>query len=59
LITSTLLTLIMVPVVYTFFDDWAARLRRWWHSEVPDMQVDEQELAAGEGAASHAPVGAP
>ncbi|RPI22795.1 MAG: efflux RND transporter permease subunit, partial [Acidobacteria bacterium] len=42
LITSTLLTLIMVPVVYTFFDDWAARMRHWWHRNVPqDMQEEE------------------
>jgi len=43
LITSTLLTLIMVPVVYTFFDDWGHRLRRWWHSGVPkDMEMEEE-----------------
>jgi HAE1 family hydrophobic/amphiphilic exporter-1 len=36
LITSTLLTLLMVPVVYTYFDDWAARLRRWWRRGAPD-----------------------
>ena len=30
LITSTLLTLIVVPVVYTFLDDLAAGFARWW-----------------------------
>ena len=30
LITSTLLTLIVVPVVYTFLDDVSSRLSRWW-----------------------------
>ena len=30
LITSTLLTLLVVPVVYTFLDDIAARGARWW-----------------------------
>lgn len=30
LITSTLLTLIVVPVVYTFLDDVAMRFERWW-----------------------------
>ncbi len=30
LITSTLLTLLVVPVVYTFLDDFAVRLARWW-----------------------------
>jgi HAE1 family hydrophobic/amphiphilic exporter-1 len=35
LITSTLLTLIVVPVVYTYLDDVAARVRRWWLRGVP------------------------
>jgi HAE1 family hydrophobic/amphiphilic exporter-1 len=30
LITSTLLTLIVVPVVYTYLDDVATRFGRWW-----------------------------
>ncbi len=29
-ITSTLLTLVVVPVVYTFLDDGATRLKAWW-----------------------------
>jgi hypothetical protein len=29
LITSTLLTLIVVPVVYTFFDDFGGRVVGW------------------------------
>ncbi len=47
LITSTLLTLVMVPVVYTFFDDWAARMRRWWHRGTPKeiMAYDEEPVA--------------
>ena len=46
LITSTLLTLVMVPVVYTFFDDWAKGLRGWWHRGVPvDMLVSEESVA--------------
>jgi len=36
LITSTLLTLIVVPVVYTYLDDWGARLRAWWHAGTPE-----------------------
>jgi HAE1 family hydrophobic/amphiphilic exporter-1 len=32
LITSTLLTLIVVPVVYTYLDDLAGVLARWWGS---------------------------
>ncbi len=35
LITSTLLTLLVVPVVYTYLDDWGARLLRWWHKDAP------------------------
>ena len=33
LITSTLLTLLVVPVVYTVLDDFSAWLRRRWHGE--------------------------
>jgi HAE1 family hydrophobic/amphiphilic exporter-1 len=35
LITSTLLTLIVVPVVYSYLDDIAERLRRTWRSKAP------------------------
>jgi HAE1 family hydrophobic/amphiphilic exporter-1 len=35
LITSTLLTLIVVPVVYTYLDDWGARLLAWWQKGSP------------------------
>jgi len=35
LITSTLLTLIVVPVVYTYLDDWGARLLNWWQAGSP------------------------
>ena len=34
-ITSTLLTLVVVPMVYTYLDDWSERLRQWWHRHVP------------------------
>jgi len=34
LITSTVLTLVVVPVAYTFLDDIAARLRAWWGTPV-------------------------
>jgi HAE1 family hydrophobic/amphiphilic exporter-1 len=36
LITSTLLTLIVVPVVYTYLDDLSQRLGYWWRPTVPD-----------------------
>ncbi len=35
LITSTLLTLIVVPVVYTYLDDFGALLTRWLRRRVP------------------------
>jgi HAE1 family hydrophobic/amphiphilic exporter-1 len=35
LVTSTLLTLIVVPVVYTYLDDWGARLLAWWRKVTP------------------------
>ena len=35
LITSTLLTLVVVPVVYTFLDDLGRLFARWWHRGTP------------------------
>ena len=35
LITSTLLTLIVVPVVYTYLDDLSQKLGYWWRRRVP------------------------
>ena len=35
LITSTLLTLIVVPVVYTYLDDAGTRLNEWWQVGSP------------------------
>jgi HAE1 family hydrophobic/amphiphilic exporter-1 len=35
LITSTLLTLIVVPVVYTYLDDWGTKLLDWWQAGAP------------------------
>ena len=35
LITSTLLTLIVVPVVYTYLDDWGTHLKEWWQVGSP------------------------
>ena len=47
LITSTLLTLIAVPVVYTWLDDAGERLRRWWAAK----NAEQAEMAAPESAA--------
>jgi HAE1 family hydrophobic/amphiphilic exporter-1 len=48
LITSTLLTLIVVPVVYTYLDDWGSKLLAWWGAGSPvaaaAVPVEEQKL---------------
>jgi HAE1 family hydrophobic/amphiphilic exporter-1 len=36
LITSTLLTLVVVPVVYTYLDDLGAWFVRWWTRKTPE-----------------------
>jgi HAE1 family hydrophobic/amphiphilic exporter-1 len=38
LITSTMLTLIVVPVVYTYLDDAGDRLVRWWMPDKPETR---------------------
>ena len=42
-ITSTLLTLVVVPVVYTYLDDWSERLRKWWHRHAPHEAENANE----------------
>jgi len=42
LITSTLLTLIVVPVVYTYLDGVGRRVERWWARKTPAEQPAEQ-----------------
>jgi HAE1 family hydrophobic/amphiphilic exporter-1 len=47
LITSTLLTLIVVPVVYTYLDDWGSKLHAWWRAGSPvaaAVPVEEEKL---------------
>ena len=34
LVVSTLVTLVLIPVMYTVFDDWGARLARRWSKDV-------------------------
>ena len=41
LITSTLLTLVVVPVVYTYLDDAGARFVRWWGHGVKELEPKE------------------
>jgi hydrophobic/amphiphilic exporter-1 (mainly G- bacteria), HAE1 family len=48
-ITSTLLTLVVVPVAYTYLDSWGKKAKRWF------QKGHEEELAAAEAdAAVHA-----
>jgi len=47
LITSTLLTLIVVPVVYTFLDDLGEWVVRWWTRGAPARRRDRQEVGTG------------
>ena len=46
LVTSTLLTLIVVPVVYTYLDDWGTHLNEWWQVGSPatvEVPVEAEE----------------
>jgi HAE1 family hydrophobic/amphiphilic exporter-1 len=45
LITSTLLTLLVVPVVYTFLDDISAGFSRWWRRKSPADIREMTEVA--------------
>jgi HAE1 family hydrophobic/amphiphilic exporter-1 len=47
LITSTLLTLIAVPVVYTFLDDMGNGFARWWTRRAPAHVRKEHPVPAG------------
>jgi HAE1 family hydrophobic/amphiphilic exporter-1 len=44
LITSTLLTLVVVPVVYTFLDDLGHLFARWWHRGTPEHALLNQRV---------------
>jgi hydrophobic/amphiphilic exporter-1 (mainly G- bacteria), HAE1 family len=53
-ITSTLLTLVVVPVAYTYLDSWGKKAKRWF------QKGHEEELAAAEAdAAVHAAASGP
>jgi HAE1 family hydrophobic/amphiphilic exporter-1 len=47
LITSTLLTLVVVPVVYTYMDDMASWVKRKLISEEHARQMQEEQAASG------------
>ncbi|MBI3666608.1 MAG: efflux RND transporter permease subunit, partial [Acidobacteria bacterium] len=44
LITSTLLTLVVVPVVYTFLDDLGSHFVRWWKKGTPAHAPAGQQI---------------
>jgi hydrophobic/amphiphilic exporter-1 (mainly G- bacteria), HAE1 family len=46
LITSTLLTLIVIPVVYTYLDDLGDRFERWWSRKTPDHAKEDAAATA-------------
>jgi multidrug efflux pump subunit AcrB len=48
-ITSTLLTLVVVPVAYTYLDSWGKRAKRWFR------KGHDEEMAAAEADADETP----
>jgi HAE1 family hydrophobic/amphiphilic exporter-1 len=59
LITSTALTLFVVPVVYTYFDDLARRARRDPRDLAPAIGIEPSPAAAGVSRPEEEPVGGP
>ena len=47
LITSTMLTLIVVPVAYTYFDDMGSWVKRRFVSKEREHEIEEEQSAAG------------
>jgi HAE1 family hydrophobic/amphiphilic exporter-1 len=47
LITSTMLTLIVVPVAYTYFDDMGGWFKRHLVSKEREHEIEEEQDAAG------------
>jgi HAE1 family hydrophobic/amphiphilic exporter-1 len=50
LITSTMLTLIVVPVAYTYFDDLGTWMKRRFVSEKREREIAAEAASAGIGA---------
>ena len=40
LLVSTIITLVLVPVVYTIFDDWGIRFRGVWPEEIKTADLE-------------------
>lgn len=53
LITSTLLTLVVVPVAYTYFDDFGEWMKRKFVSKEREEQIIRERDAAGMGHSTH------
>jgi HAE1 family hydrophobic/amphiphilic exporter-1 len=51
LVTSSLLTLIVVPVVYTFFDDFGGKISGWFTRSEKEhrMRVESRRTEAAGG----------
>ena len=47
LITSTLLTLVVVPVAYTYLDGLGSRVRRMFVSEQRVLEIEKEQREAG------------
>jgi HAE1 family hydrophobic/amphiphilic exporter-1 len=47
LITSTMLTLLVVPVAYTYFDDFGSWTRRRFLSSQREQELHDEQAAAG------------
>jgi hydrophobic/amphiphilic exporter-1 (mainly G- bacteria), HAE1 family len=45
IITSSLLTLVVVPVIYTYLDDFATWARRKWHGAEPEQGQETAVLS--------------
>ena len=46
-ITSTLLTLVVVPVAYTYMDNWGKKVAKWFRgADEPQAELVEEDKLA-------------